>query len=113
MQARKIEWLSPFRADGSRFPGHTLNIWLQFLQPFSLLLISDTIRLEMLGIVANLTKRNAVADFKAKFRMIGEWFNVMSIEVAAFRVTTFLAGKFIPTINIKPPPFIFFGKSLP
>lgn len=60
----------------------------------------------MKRLVAILTKGSPVAYIKSKFGIVSKRFDMMSVKVPAFVITTFLAGKFVSGINIKTPSLV-------
>lgn len=86
MENSKIEWTN-----------HTQNLWSHDC---------------MVGFVARLTKSQTIINLKPEARKLGKGFDMVSIQIAAFFIPTFLAGEFIPTKYIKTPTLIITAKSL-
>jgi hypothetical protein len=73
-----IEWTAKYNDDGTQ--GKTLCI-------------SSNARLSSMSqIVALFTERNTVADLESEFRMISKTFNVVSVQIPAPTIATFLTG---------------------
>lgn len=53
--------------------------------------------------VTALTKSNPISQIKAQIGMRGERLNVVSVQVAAFRIAAMLTGKVISAHYVKPP----------
>lgn len=62
----------------------------------------------MMAVVA---KRYPVRYYKAKFRIVRERFNVMSVKIPAAIIAAVLAAEFVANVHVKAPSFIFCAES--